>query len=78
MKDREHWWVFSRSYGLHTATFGKTVNGVTIFMINDERDPKRIGVRIWDDVSLREGWVKVKPLNMPTDEEITSALGEAG
>jgi hypothetical protein len=78
MKDREHWWVYSRKYGLHGATFGKAVNDRPFFIINDERDPRRIGIRDWDDVSKREGWVKVKPLNMPTDEEIALALEAAG
>lgn len=76
MKNRNHWWIYSSTYGLHTAIFGQTANdgGMTLFMINDERDPRRIGVRDWDDVSKREGWVKVKPLNMPTDEEIAQAV----
>lgn len=60
--------------GLRVGAFQKTHDGTEIVVIQGEVDQRRIGVRIWDDVAEREGWVKVAPIPIPTAEQIKAAL----
>lgn len=74
----EVWWIYSPDRhawgGLRIASFRKTVQGALVFIIHAETDASRIGLRIWDDVSEREGWVQVKQIDIPTDNEIAAAV----
>jgi hypothetical protein len=81
---REVWWIFSYGYGpngpgepwagLKVAHFSKTVDGTVIVFIQGETDRRRIGMRTWDDIAEREGWVKVAPIAIPSDQDIKRAL----
>lgn len=82
----EIWWIYSAARditaggleyewaGLRIAHFRKTVNGTLIFFIQGEVDRRRIGVRIWDDVSQREGWHKVQQIEQPSPDAIRQAM----
>lgn len=74
--EKEIWWIFSpRSEdwaNLRLATFFRSL-GVDVFIIHNEPH-KRMGVRVWDDVKVLEGWVKVKPVELPTADEVKEAL----
>jgi hypothetical protein len=72
----EVWWIWSdqsHDYGgLRVAHFHKTMNGTLIFMISDEPLERR-GIRIWDDISAREGWTRIAQIAVPTPEMIIAA-----
>lgn len=74
----EVWWVYSTQdkmwAGLRIATVipASPAHG-ELFVIHNEVGP-RVGVRAWDDVSEREGWVKVKKIDVPTSEDIIATL----
>jgi hypothetical protein len=78
----EIWWIFSQGEhewcGLRIAHFRKasSSNGGTddIVVIQGEVDPRRVGVRIWDDIKDREGWRKVKQIAIPDADEIAAAI----
>lgn len=77
----EVWWIYAPERhpwgGARIAHFRKTVDGTMIVTIPGEADPRRVGVRVWDDISPREGWVKVRQIPLPTKEEVASAIREA-
>ena len=72
----EVWWIASPRdepwAGLRIAHFRKTVSGRLVVMILGECDPRRIGLRIWSDVAVREGWSKVAQIAMPTSEQFAA------
>lgn len=76
----EVWWIYAPERhpwgGLRIATFRKTIDGTLIFFISHEpRD--RMGPRIWDEVSPREGWTRVKQIPFPVRAEIDAAVYDA-
>lgn len=63
----EVWWIHSKKYGLRIAHFGSargSDGAVEIFFILGDTI-NRTGVRIWDDVSKREGWRKIERIPVP-------------
>jgi hypothetical protein len=65
---KEVWWIFSKQdaewAGLRMATFVYNPGQPVVFIIhNDYGD--RLGVRIWEDVSEREGWSKIERIPLP-------------
>jgi hypothetical protein len=80
----EVWWIFSLGRGpnglgepwggLRIGHFHKTVDFTEVVFINGETDRRRIGMRIWDDIAEREGWVKVAKIAVPSDDDIKHAL----
>jgi hypothetical protein len=72
----EVWWIFSPQSGdwggLRIAHFHKTVTGDLIFMISDEPQERK-GVRIWSDVSRREGWWQVAQITVPCAKTVRGA-----
>lgn len=71
----EVWWIYSpingkEWAGLRIAHFRKTTNGWLIVVIDSEIDPRRMGVRIWEDIQRTELWYKVKQIAIPTMAEI--------
>lgn len=77
----EVWWIYAPERhpwgGARIAHFRKTANGTTIVVITGETDARRVGVRVWDDISPREGWVKVKQSELPSRAEIDAAIDAA-
>lgn len=86
--DGEVWWVYSPRdeawAGLRIGHFGvmkrqdgsvMDTEGATPFFILGEV-PHRGGIRIWENVSKREGWVKVRRIDVPTVPECLAAIGE--
>lgn len=78
----EVWWIFSRGEnewnGLRVAFFRKVPpDEMEIVVIIGELDPRRVGPRVWADMSPREGWVKVRKIDLPTGWEIVSAIDAA-
>lgn len=77
----EVWWIYSPERhawgGLRTAHFLKTIEGELIVIIQNETSVMRIGPRVWDDISPREGWVKVKQIEFPSRVEIEAAIDAA-
>lgn len=76
---KESWWIYAPERhpwgGLKIAHFSKPMNSDNIIVIiMGETDPRRIGVRYWNDIEEREGWVKVKQATLPTRAEIDAAL----
>jgi len=71
------WWIFSESKqswgGLRIAHFRKTTDGTLIFFIAAE-PPDRMGPRLWEEISNREGWVQVKQIMLPSVEEVKIAI----
>lgn len=69
MEGTEVWWIVSTHQepwaGLRQATFFPATNGPTLCFIQGEADPRRIGVRSWDDIREREGWRKVERIPVP-------------
>lgn len=69
MDAAENWWIVSTRdapwAGLRQATFFPAVNGMTLFMIHGEMDTRRIGIRDWEDVRVREGWRKIEQIVFP-------------
>lgn len=68
-EEKEVWWIHSdhSDYwaGLRIAVFSKARNDNTdLFIILGDLGP-RCGVRIWDDVSRREGWRKIERITVP-------------
>lgn len=78
---REVWWIYAPERhpwgGLKIAHFHKSINGEWWVFISGETDTRRIGVRSWNDISQREGWVKVQPIPMPSKLEIDYAIDRA-
>lgn len=74
----EIWWIYSEGpdewTGLRIAHFSKTTKGDMLVAITGEADRRRFGLRIWDDVKVREGWHKVLQITPPTREQIREAL----
>ena len=74
----EIWWIYSPERhewgGLRIAHFRKSVDGAVLVIISGETDKRRIGVRIWEDVGPREGWVKVKQIAVPSSAEVKFAI----
>lgn len=78
----EVWWIYSDHdepwAGRRIAHFRKSApNGDLVVVISGEADRRRVGLRIWDDVRAREGWIKVKQIEMPSEAEIARALTES-
>jgi hypothetical protein len=77
----EIWWIYAPERhpwgGLRLAHFRKTIDGTVIVIITGETDTRRIGPRVWEDVAPREGWVKVKPIELPTRVEVEAAIDRA-
>jgi hypothetical protein len=72
----EVWWIFSKNEdygGLRVAHFRKSVHGVMLIIISNEQR-NRMGARIWDDIRDREGWVRVKQIEVPTKVDVTAAI----
>jgi hypothetical protein len=74
----EIWWIYSPAEdaewaGLRIAHFRKTADGHLFVFIQGEL-PKRVGPRLWEDITVREQWVKVKQILVPTTDEIRAAL----
>lgn len=81
----EVWWVYSQRpeawAGLRIAHFGvvslddRKMNaiGVTPFFILGEV-PHRGGIRVWENASKREGWVKVRRIDVPTKAACLAAM----
>ncbi|MCK1670331.1 hypothetical protein [Bradyrhizobium sp. 150] len=74
----EVWWIYSpingkEWAGLRIAHFRKTTNGVLICTIANEIDPRRIGVRVWEDIQQSELWYKVKQVPIPNLVEVMAA-----
>lgn len=74
----EVWWIYSPERhawgGLHLAHFRKSIQGNLLVLILGEVDHRRVGLRVWDDITEREGWVQVKQIKIPTNDEITMAI----
>lgn len=66
----EVWWIASRRKepwaGLRIAHFRKAVDGTLICIIPGDT-PERTGIRIWSDISEREGWKMVQQIPIPTN-----------
>jgi len=77
----EVWWIYSPERhewgGLRIAHFRKTMDGMVLVIIAQETNKRRIGFRVWDEIAPREGWVKVKQIQMPTRAEVDAALDAA-
>lgn len=86
--DGEVWWVYSPRdegwAGLRIGHFGvmkrqdgsvMDTEGATPFFILGEV-PYRSGIRIWENVSKREGWVKVRQIGVPTKAECEARIVE--
>lgn len=77
--EREFWWIFSHHdepwAGLRIAVF-TPVRGSPepCFIITSEADPRRVGLRHWPEVSEREGWVKVKRIDVPCHCDVKAAM----
>lgn len=82
----EVWWVYSPRQeawaGLRIAHFGvlKSLDGFVLvseaqtpFFILGEV-PHRSGIRIWENASKREGWVKVRRIDVPTHAACLAAM----
>lgn len=66
----EVWWIYTKRKepwaGLRIAHFGWTSDEPPIeifFILGDYED--RMGIRIWNEVSQREGWRKVAQIAVP-------------
>jgi hypothetical protein len=76
----EVWWIFSHNPefgGLRLAHFRKTNDGTLIVVITGELDSARVGLRIWNDIKVREGWAKIKRIPVPSAAEVTNAMEQA-
>jgi hypothetical protein len=76
----EVWWIFSHAEpfgGLRLSHFRKTANGELVIVITGEIDKSRMGVRIWDDIKVREGWAKVAQVPIPNYAQIINAMEQA-
>jgi hypothetical protein len=78
--DKEMWFIFTHrkeSWGnLRVATFVKSNTGrMDVVFIHNE-PPERTGPRVWDDIVEREGWFKVRQIEVPTAEEVARVCDE--
>lgn len=75
MSDGELWFIFSPLdepwANLRIATFTKAMNEphLEIVVIHNE-EPTRLGPRVWRDIKAREGWFKVRKIDVPTAAEV--------
>lgn len=65
----EVWWIASKHKepwaGLRIAHFRKAVDGTLVFFVLGE-PPERMGLRVWNDVSKREGWTMIQQIPIPS------------
>jgi hypothetical protein len=75
-EEKEFWWIYSEHKdecrhaewaGLRIAVFlmVQSFDGPVQFFSIFGEVGERIGIRIWDDVSKREGWRKVEQIKVP-------------
>jgi|EndMetStandDraft_3_1072993.scaffolds.fasta_scaffold22881_10 hypothetical protein len=75
---REVWFIYSPRdepwANIRIATFTKAVNRphLELVVIHNEVG-SRMGVRVWEDIVESEGWIKVKPIEIPTPAEVMAA-----
>jgi hypothetical protein len=79
LENSEHWWIESDHNelwaGLRIAVFIRVDEGMELFMILGEADLRRVGVRVWSDVSEREGWKKLEQIPRPAKYRKASPAG---
>lgn len=77
--DNELWFIYSplpeEWADLRIATFVRSFGerDVQLVIIHNET-LDRMGPRVWADIVEREGWVKVRRIEMPTIDEVERAL----
>jgi len=75
----EIWWIYSPVNGvtwagLRIAHFELTSNSDTeLVVISGESDPRRIGMRVWEDVQRNEHWYKVEQITVPSLATVVAA-----
>jgi len=75
--EREIWFIFTHRKepwgNLRLATFVPTNEpGMNLVIIHNE-EPYRTGPRIWKDIVAREGWFKVRKIELPTTDDVRAA-----
>lgn len=74
----EIWWIAAPGgeewAGLRIAHFRKAVGGELLVVITGETDPRRVGLRLWADLVVDEGWRKVAQIVPPDPAQVVAAL----
>lgn len=84
----EIWWIARvidgegvKGFEFEIAHFHKALNGtedgalVVVIPRHAASAPKTFGVRIWDTLVERDGWVKVKQIEIPTYADVEAVQG---